>query len=176
MRIEDSEFYGYMSGGVLRLLLDKDEVLDLLMADLDGLGKPAQQKRLAKAEKLAAIEAHALHHQKQPTSPWHRVGVPEILVGLLWRASLSAPKKWSDVFYWPKKETDLEKPVADWLRERGWKVYREVAMGTKRPDLVGYKEGGRPGSHRIVAVELKNEVSQLKRGLDRMTTFGEYSH
>ena len=175
MRIEDADFYCYIPGALLKSVLEIDEVLHVLMTELDVPGKPAQLKRLPQHEKLAAIELQAVHCQRHPTSLWRGVTLPEILAGALWRSGLSDRKAF-EVFYNPKKETDLRSPVAAWLAERGLKVYAEVATGTKRPDMIGYKEGGWLSSPRVVMVELKNDVSQLKRGLDQMTTFGEYSN
>lgn len=175
MRIEHAKFYCYIPGAFLKSILEVDEVLHALMAELGVPGKPAQLKRMPQREKLDAIELQAVHHQRHPTSPWRGVELPEILASALWRSGLSDRKAF-EVFYNPKKETDLAKPVAAWLAERGLKVYAEVATGTKRPDMIGYKEGGWLSSPRVVTVELKNDVGQLKRGLDQMTTFGEYSN
>ena len=48
-------------------------------------------------------------------------------------------------------------------------------MGTKRADVVGYTPGGLFGSPRVVTVELKNDLAQMSRGLDQMTTYDEFS-
>lgn len=145
-----------------------------LIEELEVPGKPAHLRRLRPAEKLEAIEAQAAHLQKMSTSLWRGVDMPEILAGSIWRSSLTN-RDVNAMFSAAKKEADLALPVANWLRNQGLKVYAEVPMGTKRPDLIGFKEGGWLSSTRLVSVELKNECGQLKRGLDQMTTFGEYS-
>ncbi len=49
-------------------------------------------------------------------------------------------------------------------------------MGRCRVDLVGYRSAGFLRAGRAVAVELKNDLGQLKRGLDQMATFRDYGH
>ncbi|MEO7032868.1 MAG: hypothetical protein ABI548_03470 [Polyangiaceae bacterium] len=175
MRIDDGRFYCYMPGPLLAHLLTLDEVLNALVKVLEVPGKPAQLKRLSNPEKFSAIEAQALHLQRIPTSQWRGVELPEIIAGSLWHSDLPDRDVFA-VFHAVKKEAHLAEAVAGWLREKGMRAYAEVPMGTKRPDLVGHRPGGLFSSHRVVSVELKNEPSQLKRGLDQMTTFGDYSH
>jgi len=51
------------------------------------------------------------------------------------------------------KETDLAKPVADWLRSKGYTVYSEIPFYTRCLDMVGLN-----GSE-IIVVELKLSLS-----------------
>lgn len=48
--------------------------------------------------------------------------------------------------------------------------------GRSNGAVIGYRKRGLLRSARVVAVELKNELEQLKRGLDQMTTFADYAH
>ncbi len=48
-----------------------------------------------------------------------------------------------------QREKDLAKPVADWLRAKGYVVYSEVPFYTRCLDMVGVKD------KEIIAVELK---------------------
>ncbi len=49
-------------------------------------------------------------------------------------------------------------------------------MGTSRVDVLGSKKGGWLSATEIVAVELKNDLAQMKRGLDQMTNYADYAH
>lgn len=175
MYIEDSKLYCYLLGAYLKDLVQQPMALDALLDALDVPGKPPQLKRLAPAEKWRTIETHADYLTKSPTSLWRGVPPPEMIAAALWRSRL-ADKHVNEIFCAVKKEKDLLLPAAAWLRETGLTPYAEVPCGTKRVDVLGVKKGGFFTSDRVVAVELKNDVDQLKRGLDQMTTFGEYAH
>lgn len=101
--------------------------------------------------------------------------LPEIVVAALWRSKM-ARRSLSAIFHGVKSESDLAAPVVAWIKRSGLKAYSEIPMGTKRPDLAGHKPGGFFTNDRLIAVELKNNVEQLKRGLDQMTTYGQYAH
>ncbi|MFO0748462.1 MAG: hypothetical protein U1F43_22780 [Myxococcota bacterium] len=87
------------------------------------------------------------------------------------------PKKVKMQFWhWSGRESELLRPVAEWLRTFKLSVYAEVPAGTKRVDVLGHR---RPGglfsrAEEFYAVELENDTDQLKRGLDQMTTFADY--
>lgn len=56
-----------------------------------------------------------------------------------------------------KRETELAKPVADWLRTKGYVVYAEIFPQNNSPcDLVGY----RAGDEGVVIVELKRSLTR----------------
>jgi hypothetical protein len=175
MRIEPTKFYCYLRGTALKELLDHNTVLDLLIEELSVPVKPAHLKRMSKDDKIDAIERTALDHQEHPKAIWYGVSVPEILAGALLR-SKTRNRYVAAVSYRPKRDAELEKPVASWLVNRGVRVYSEVPTGTKRADMIGYKKGGVLSTAHVVIVELKNSIDQLKRALDQMTTFGEYAH
>lgn len=176
VRIEDFKYYCYIPGLILKEILaesDQFGLLDHLVQGLEVPGKPAVLKKLSNAEKLRAIENQAEHFRESPTSLWRNVEIPEILAASIWRHG--PPKVTQVIFGAVKKENDLLKPAGQWLRAKDLKVYDEVPMGTKRVDLAGYKEGGWFSSDQIISIELKNDIEQLKRGLDQMTTFADYS-
>ena len=52
------------------------------------------------------------------------------------------------------RETDLAKPVADWMRSRGYTVYAEVPLFGRCLDFVGIKE------MEVVCVELKTSLTK----------------
>ncbi|MGH9895316.1 MAG: hypothetical protein ACREA0_25705, partial [bacterium] len=75
-----------------------------------------------------------------------------------------------------READDLLAPVGAWIREKGLEPYVEVPLGTKRIDVVGYKKGNFFVAERVIGVELKNDLVQMERGLDQMTTFAEFAH
>jgi hypothetical protein len=161
------------------MLEDPDAALTAwLMELLEVPGKPAQLKRLSAAEKLSAVEHQVEHLRKTRTSLWYRVEPAEIVAATIFRGFRGGTSRTPKVFGAVKTESALKKPVAAWLRQaKKADVYGEIPMGTKRVDVMGHrKEGMIFSSDVIVAVELKNEIEQLKRGLDQMTTFGTYAH
>ncbi|MDX2053052.1 MAG: hypothetical protein SFV15_11705 [Polyangiaceae bacterium] len=174
LRIDDSAFYCYLPGHYLRALLLQEVVVKALLAELDVPGKPAQLNRLPLEQKIALIDAQATHLQNVRSSLWYGVPIPVILVACIWRSNLTNRDVFGH-FAAVKNEVELARPVAQWLRSSKLTPYAEVAMGTKRADLVGYRQGRWLRAPSVVAVELKNDTAQLKRGLDQMTTFGEYA-
>lgn len=50
------------------------------------------------------------------------------------------------------KETDLAKPVADWLRSEGYIVYSEIGFYSRCIDMIGLKE---PDSIRVIELKLR---------------------
>jgi hypothetical protein len=173
--IEDLRFYCYLRGATLKQLLGNPEFLDAIIEALAVPGKRPQLRRLTLKEKLDLVVQHGEHLRTLSSSLWRGVDLPEMLAGAIWQSRLSN-RAVSAVFSAVRKESELAAPAAAWLKQKNLKVYAEVPTGTKRPDLLGYRAGGFWGTDQIVAVELKNEVAQLKRGLDQMTTFGEYAH
>jgi len=75
-----------------------------------------------------------------------------------------------------KNEAALKAPVSAWLRAKDLHVFDEVPMGSSRTDLLGYKKGNWLSSSELIAVELKDDLAQLKRGLDQMASYGDYAH
>lgn len=51
------------------------------------------------------------------------------------------------------KEVELAKPVADWMRERGYNVYAEIPCWSRCVDFVGLRNGD------ILCVELKRSLT-----------------
>lgn len=175
MNIDPAGLCCYMRGALLIQVLSDPEALNAIMEAVDVPGKPAHLRRMSNAEKLAAIERQAEHLRRSDTSIWYGSSIPEIVAASLYRANLTKSAR-VELFHGRKTEGELKSPVAAWLKARGMVAFDEVPMGTKRPDVVGHASGGWFSSERVLAIELKNDVEQLKRGLDQMTTFGQYSH
>ena len=151
-----------------------EDVVNKVIVDIGVAGKPAQLRRLSMEDKMEAIEQEVLHKSRQRTSIWHKCHPLEILAGELWRSSASKTLKaaiWSSL----RKEADLLAPIAEHFAEDSCKVFAEVPMGRKRIDVLAYREAGWFRSQRVDGVELKNQLTQLQRGLDQMTTFAAYT-
>lgn len=174
MNIYDDRYYCYMPGAQVRHALSEVVVLDALMPVLGVEGKPAQLKRMPADQKLDAIEERIAHLRRAKMSLFRDVEPAEIVAACIFREFGNS--KGGSLFHAVKQEKQLAKPVALWLRERKKaEPYGEVPMGTKRIDVMGHRKGGFFSSEVIIAVELKNELEQLKRGLDQMATFSEYA-
>ena len=176
MRIRDDDLYCYLGGAVLREAIQDPKVLDGLLDQLEVPGKLATLRALSSKEKLQAIERQIEHFRKMRTSIWFGVPVAEVLAASIYRSRLGNRLVLDDLFADARREEDLLDPVASWLEGQGLIAYSEVPMGRGRVDLIGYGKKGLFRSDRVVAVELKNELDQLKRGLDQMTTFADYAH
>lgn len=165
----------------LEKALENPRVLDALIKQLEVPGKPGVLRAMSEREKLAAIEHQIETYRRAPTSVWRDVNPAEVLAASIFRATLSGnlPMKiGSEMWRSVKTEAALAAPVARWLKGYKLKTYSEVPLGTKRADVLAYREGSLLSLTETlcVVVELKNEYEQLKRGLDQMTTFAQYGH
>lgn len=171
----DALRFAYLRQSVLRGVLDDDRVLDALVRDLEVPGKPALLKALSRAEKLEAVERQVEHFRTTKTSRWYEVSPLEVLAASIFRSEL-ADRYVFQLFCNVRNEDALFEPVCAWLKAKGLSAFDEVPMGTSRVDVMGYRKGGWLSSAETIAVELKDDLNQMKRGLDQMTTYREYAH
>lgn len=176
MKLDDDQLYCYLGGDFLRKAIESDKVLDALLDQLDVPGKPGQLRALSPRDKLKAIEQQIENLRKTETSIWRDVPAPEVLAASIYRCSRLSNRYVLNLFGDARTEAELLEPVAGWIEDQGLVPYDEVPLGRGRADVVGFRKAGLLKSARVVAVELKNDLDQLKRGLDQMTTFSEYSH
>jgi len=169
--------YCYLRVRVLKELLKDRKILDAL---LDALEVPEESlTALTKhdaAEKLRLIEKQIEHFRAMKTSPWYQVPAPEVLAASIFNSTLSDKIVFKQIFCDVSREDALASPVANWLTSHSFEPYAEVSLGTKQIDVIGYKKGFWGLVERLIGIELKNEISQLQRGLDQMTTYCEYAH
>lgn len=171
------ERYCYLRNERLRDLVTTDRVLDALVHQLGVPGKASTLKGLSSIEKLNALVEHIKYEANSPISRWHKVDPYEVLAANIYEAEKLPSTLVKTAFSCVKAEKDLATPVMRWLKQAGFDdVYKEVPMGTKRADVLGYKKGGFFRSELLVAIELKNEGNQMKRALDQLVVFREYSH
>ncbi len=175
MHIDRDRLYCYLDGKWLNTLLQDDRILDGLIEGLRVPGKAPHLRAKQPGEKLALIEAQIEHLRGMRSSLWHGVEAADVLAAHLYRLNMSKVAR-ATMFSAVKREDDLAAPIVRWLEQQGLQAHEQVATGTRIPDVVGHRAAGWLSSEHVVAVELKNDVQQLKRGLDQMTTFDEYAH
>jgi hypothetical protein len=185
----DSVRFAYLRPAVLQKALQNEKLLDTLVRDLDVPGKPAVLKALSRDEKVNAINVQIEHFRSTKTSVWSGVSAHEVFAAVIFRSRMS-DKYVSELFFNAKNERALLAPVSAWLRSKDLHVFEEVPMGACRVDVLGYRQrsfgerflrGGLMGAglgatSELVAIELKDDLAQMKRGLDQMATYGEYAH
>ncbi|MFO0711656.1 MAG: hypothetical protein U0353_17520 [Sandaracinus sp.] len=174
--IGNHERRAYGLVGVVLEYAATDRGLDLLMKALGVKGKPGHLKKLDPDDKAKAILHELAHLAETSTSMWHRVHTLEILTYFVYEVLNKGER--SAIFGHVAKESDLLRPVAQHFADEGYEVYDEIPMGRNRADLVAHKPGSlfNVWSPTVVAVELKNDLTQLKRGIDQLTTFQDYAH
>jgi hypothetical protein len=178
MRIEADRNYCYLDGAELAVALQETRVLDALLVELQVPGKPFTLRALSAKDKLREIENQAEHFRRSKTSIWHGMEPSQVLAASIWRSRLVPRYVRNEMFWAVPKEADLLEPISAWLETSGFAVHEEVPMGRGRVDVVGHRAAAMLGLRpaRVVAVELKNDLNQLKRGLDQMVTFRDYAH
>jgi hypothetical protein len=172
---QDTVRFAYLRLPLLRKAMEDTKLLDILVKELGVPGKPAVLKALSRDEKVKAIDVQIEHFRTTPTSEWHGVSPPEVLAGAIFQSGLS-DRVVMNLFSNVKNEAALKAPISAWLRAKDLHVFDEVPMGSSRTDLLGYKKGSWFSSSELIAVELKDDLNQLKRGLDQMASYGDYAH
>jgi len=171
---DDDYSYCYVRVSLLRKAQTDSRVLDALLEVLDTPGKSlAALKKLRPDEKLKLIEQQIDHFRRMESSRWYGVEPPTVFAASIYRSFLPNKVR-NEFFFGVPKESTLLQPVAQWLRSAGYNVYAEIPLGTKRVDVLGHKKGLLFGN-KLVAVELKNDLKELGRALDQMTTFQQYA-
>ncbi|GAB5546204.1 MAG: hypothetical protein SangKO_059640 [Sandaracinaceae bacterium] len=172
----DTTRFCHARSRLLREAEKREGVIDAVMTALKAPFNSAQRKRMKAKDKAAALAEHIPHLARMRNSEWQKCSAPEIFAAGLFLSKAKAEEK-AKVFCPVKREEDLRKPVRKWLAKQKLAAHDEVPMGQSRVDLAGHKLGSFfGGPEQIVAVELKNQLSQLKRGLDQMTNYSDYAH
>lgn len=175
----DTTRFCYLRLELLQKAISEPRILEGLLKQLAVPGKAGVLRHMSDREKLVAIEHQIETFRSAPASVWRGVNAPEVLAASIFRASVDGalPQKVGRaLWHYVKTESSLAAPVARWLGKFQLQTFVEVPLGTKRADVVGYREGGFFSETLCVVVELKNEGEQLRRGLDQMTTFAAYGH
>lgn len=159
----------------LAAALDNPKILDLVLLGCGITNKPDVLRRLPVNEKWEAIGDVLAKHKAQKASAFHGVHELEQLAALMFRLDLPTSIRTQ---IWPKMrlESDLLAPIANYFSSSGFEIYKEIPMGKQRIDVLCKKQGNWLRNERFVGIELKNDLAQMKRGLDQMTTFADYAH
>ncbi|MFT3693969.1 MAG: hypothetical protein QM831_12570 [Kofleriaceae bacterium] len=170
----DTTRFCYLRLRTLEKLVREPRVADEIMFRLEVPGSRAQLKRLTLPEKHALIQSQIAHYRRTPTSIWYEVDQSEVLAAAIWDSDLPDSIR-LDAFAAVGVEAELLDPISRWLAGRQLEAFTEVPLGTNRVDALGYRRAGLLSSEQAVSVELKNDIEQLKRGIDQLGTFAQYS-
>jgi hypothetical protein len=184
--LESGDRRCYLRVSVIRDLVRQPDVVRALLDDLGVPGKLTTIKSLSHDQMFEALSSAIDYNVSSKTSLWFGTRGGEVLAGALFAGAVGAggphwkkaQKIVAPAFCSVTTESALLRPVARWLTNKSMQVYDEVPMGTKRADVVGFRESkflGLFAETDVLSVELKNEYSQLKRGLDQLAAFGDYS-
>lgn len=180
--VADTDWFGYVPAPLLKVLTEKDEdplFFDLILQNAGGTTKAASLKAMSIGDKRRAVQTIVEARKNQPGTVTHGLHELEVFVIVLREAieASKAPTKHTKSI-WPvvKKEADLLAPIAKHYRAQDYEVYREVPMGRKRVDALCHKKSGFFRSEQLIAIELKNDLAEFKRGIDQMTTYADYAH
>lgn len=176
MNIWSSNRYCYLRGKALDEAYDDPKILDAVLGQMKVPGKAKTLSGLSRQEKRRIVEDSARYISGQRSAVLRDLTPEEILAVQLWRTISIPDRRKAEIFSVVPREDMLLKPVSRWLKSRGLDPYKEVPMGRVRIDVLGHQPGGFFSSETLVGVELKNDDSQLKRGLDQLFTVSEYVH
>lgn len=167
--------FSYLRAEVMAELLIIDTVLDDLMEELEVPGKDRTKALMTLEQKRQAVERQAAHFTQSETSTWFGAQVNDVIAARL--ASLQFNLR-DDPFFGTRKEVDLLEPVVLWLESKEHTAFDEVPMARKRIDVLGVKRGKSTTDSevKLVGVELKNDLAQMKRGFDQLADFALYCH
>lgn len=177
----------YLPVETLRELVEDPTVLRALVEQLEVPGKSATLRELSDEERFCAVMEQIEGFTDRPTSVWYQVPTGEVLAASLYRGLISrdspswrkAGKLVRAAFAPVRMEADLNRAVIAWLRARDLDVRAEVPMGSRRADFAGLRVAkrllGLMSELEVIAVENKNDLAQMKRGLDQLATFQDYS-
>jgi len=175
----DNERRCYLRVSKLKEAARMPKVLDALLKELKVPGKSSVLRSLSDDDKFDAIVKQLKHESESTTGYWHKSAHGEILAGSIWRCNaIGNNLVLRDMFSNVRRECDLLNPVGKWLRRQGLEAHAEIPMGRKRTDVVGYRPPRLGGllSPTLVAVELKNEMKEMERAIDQMTSYADYAH
>lgn len=173
-RADEDSLWCYARVEALEKAIANPKVLDVVLLSCGAVGTTDKLKKMPVEDKIDTI-TKALATRRTMKGAFHGVHELEQLAAMIY--GLDVPANVRNAV-WPKvsKEADLLKPVSKYFKDEGFEVFAEVPMGRARIDVLARKKGGWFSAQRLVGVELKNDLAQLKRGLDQMTTFADYTH
>lgn len=173
--MHDDERHSYLRVGPLKDVLRMPRVLDALIVSLGVPCKSRTVRGLSDEEKFEAIRREIEHLCSSPFSLYSGVRQGEALAAVLLESDVRCGLV--DELTRPVRlERDLLAPVAAWLVGRGLSAHDEVPVGNNRVDVVGHRPTGVFRGEVVVAVELKNSLTQLRRGMDQLATYAQYAH
>jgi len=175
MKIDLFGHHCYVPGPMVKVWLQDEIMVNVLIECLALPGKLTHTKKDPLDKKVKAIENHINHLVGLEASGWYGARPADVVVASLFRSRAKLPKAVGTMFFYAvKHEDDTLAAAVGWLKKQGMSVYVEVGIGNSRLDVIGVKGGGLLSSSRIVGIELKNQLSEFKRGFDQMSTCAGY--
>jgi hypothetical protein len=173
----DNALYCFARVSQLRTAMKSARVIDALFVDLNPPGKGAPDRKLPREDKLEIIDQELRYRLKAKASRWRGASFLEALAGELWSGSLPKAQK-KAIWHSVAREADLLRPIVELFRADGLATYQEVKMGRYSADVLAHQAKRLLGlvPERFIAIELKNEISEFKRGLNQLATFADYTH
>lgn len=172
--LDDDRRFCYARTGLLKKSWKDPKVLDALIDFFRVDGKPAVLSKLSDDDKRSAIKRELAHLNGSKLSQWRGARDVEMLAVAILAAEGIPTAIRDEVFCPVQVEADLYKPVAAWLKKIEHIAEPEVQLGKSRVDVLGFRKGWLTTS--IIAVELKNDLEELKRGFNQMTDYAGYAH
>lgn len=105
---------------------------------------------------------------RAPASGYYGLEPYEVISSHIWRGNAPGRNK---IFSHVAQEKVLEEPVFWWFFAADFLPFSEVPLGHRRADVVAWMPG-----KRLLAVELKNSLSEFDRATDQMMTYRDYAH
>lgn len=137
--------------------------VDALLTVMDYPGMPGSVRSLSVEEKLAKAVSQARHLQNELPEYKH-LSIDDVLICECYIAftddRYKIPGEHFDLIFGPVEEQEMTEPVARFFYKQGYTIFTEVPIGKSRADIVAYNRTGEP---RLIAVELKVKVVQLKK-------------
>jgi hypothetical protein len=157
----------------LKAAMDDPTILDALLTTLEVPGQGLSA--LSRGKKRAAVEERIEVLRGSQTSLWYGVPAPEVFAASIFRAKALASDAVGTLFTEAQQAQDLVPAVATWMNGGGLTVVGGIPFGGTRVDIAGYRKGFLSKA-RAVAVQIKNDVADIKGALEDLKTFVPYTN
>jgi hypothetical protein len=170
---QDATRFCYLRLRRLKVAIKDPRILAALVEELEIPGDNAGDAGTRKT--FAAIERRIEELRATETSLWYGVAAPEVLAASIFRAKRLANGPVQELFTHAPHERDLVGPITAWLKGGGLAPSQHISVGNARADFGGYRKGMMSGP-RVVAVQMRNDLGELKRALDELVGLKPYTN
>jgi predicted DsbA family dithiol-disulfide isomerase len=159
-----SERFCYLDRAFIDEVMENEVAQRNLAMQLGIALSSSHWDRLSSSKKAEQLLDAAAYQSRAPTK-WHGLQPLEVIAGVVLETI--------DIDHFLPAagiEAELTLPVEMWLLDRGYDSFTEVPIGKNRIDVLGVHSK----TGEVVGIELKNDLSQMKRGVDQITEFGQF--